>query len=241
MRHGLTISGWAFPADTLAFDWVLSGQDWQWTHKAAWEFWGFDGTREKARPNFDMPDLGAAYDLAIGWSLGGILLLHAIAESRIRPKTVVLISSTARFCQAKDFPAGIPEAEVIALERVLIRNPESTLEGFYRRCFAPSAFPLGMIRQYIAQAIPTRIPALRQGLRYLREVDLRSSIGRCACPTLVLHATLDSVIPLAASEALSYLLPQAQLAVLEGGTHALPLTHRVETAQKVQEFIQRAL
>jgi pimeloyl-ACP methyl ester carboxylesterase len=88
-------------------------------------------------------------------------------------------------------------------------------------------------RQILARATQESAIAL---YRASGEIDLRAELPRVAQPALILHGSLDAIQPLAESERLAALLPNAELVVLEGAGHVPTLTRPAEVAAEVNRF-----
>lgn len=77
--------------------------------------------------------------------------------------------------------------------------------------------------------------AMRSFRLAMRGFDVRADLARLEIPTVVLHGTRDSLFPVSVAQELASLLPNAELRLVEGAGHALPLTH----GEAVQEAIGR--
>jgi pimeloyl-ACP methyl ester carboxylesterase len=64
-------------------------------------------------------------------------------------------------------------------------------------------------------------------------------IEQITCPTLVVHAVNDPIIPFESGEFSAHTIPNAQFLRLEDGGHFVCVTHREETMPVVQEFLNR--
>jgi pimeloyl-ACP methyl ester carboxylesterase len=58
-------------------------------------------------------------------------------------------------------------------------------------------------------------------------------------PMLVIHGDDDRVIPLEVGEWIHARAPRSELLVVEGGSHALPATHPVLVADRIEDFAAR--
>lgn len=68
--------------------------------------------------------------------------------------------------------------------------------------------------------------------------DARPVLQRIHAPTLVIAGDRDTFTPLALSEQLARALPDAELSVVRGATHALPLEHPAVVAGLVERFLR---
>jgi pimeloyl-[acyl-carrier protein] methyl ester esterase len=167
--------------------------------------------------------LPLAHTVAVGWSLGGMLLLEALATFGLTPAAVVLVGVPAVFCRRPHHPYGPSPAAVRALRQAVKRDSKSVLEDFSRRCLAPreeSFWPA--VRHYF---VPDQDPAfLAAGLDYLQNADLRPVLGRVKAPVTLVQGDADAIVPPAQAQRLQTYLPGSQLVVLPGAGHLPFLT-----------------
>ena len=134
-------------------------------------------------------------DYIVGWSMGGMLAIEHLPAAC---KKLVLISSTARFCAAENYPCGVPEKMLRRMIVQLRRDPAAVLAEFYKNVSYPRppqpAEPGGQ---------------LDEGLDYLLTADLRTTVPSLGIPVLLLHGGKDLIIPPEASDWLAQHLPSA--------------------------------
>jgi pimeloyl-[acyl-carrier protein] methyl ester esterase len=126
---------------------------------------------------------GAAAGTWLGWSLGGTLLLEAVARGRLQPRRLVLVATTPRFLAGEGWP-GVPRSEWRGLRRAAGRDADQAACGFRRRFSLPDCgeLPIGK-----ADAVA--------GLDWLARVDARELLSRVRVPTEVWLAPDDPLIP----------------------------------------------
>lgn len=124
-------------------------------------------------------------DVWLGWSLGGGLLLEALARDWIRPQRLILVSATPRFLAEEGWP-GVSRAEWRALRQAASRDPRVAAQGFRRR------FALGDI-----DALPVEDIADVAGLDWLADIDARGLLGSASVPVEVWLSADDPLIPVA--------------------------------------------
>ena len=81
-------------------------------------------------------------------------------------------------------------------------------------------------------------------LRMLRAAGEHSAedlLREVRVPSLVVTGELDSFTPPDVSRAMAEAIPDAELALLPGGSHLLPLEQHEEVARRVTEFLERRL
>ncbi len=78
--------------------------------------------------------------------------------------------------------------------------------------------------------------AMRSYRFALAGFDVRDRLGEITVPTVVLHGTHDLLFAVDVAEDLARELPNAELRIIEGAGHTLPLTHGEEVARAVTEL-----
>ncbi len=69
--------------------------------------------------------------------------------------------------------------------------------------------------------------------------DVRASLATVAVPTVVLHGTDDSLFDTGVARELAAGIPRAELRLIAGAGHALPLTHGAEVVRSVRDLLRR--
>lgn len=175
----------------------------------------------------------------VGWSQGGLSVLAAAAHNPNAFHALVLLAATPRFCAADDFSAGLPEANLRAMQRAFVRDARGTLARFHRLCAAPVELAPDEVDVRVAASLEIGLPALQAGLCDLQEQDLRGDVAGISKPVLLLHGGQDRVIPPGASEWLAWRLPQATLAILPEAGHDLPVRHADWCAAQIAAFLRQ--
>src|SRR5690606_16003523 len=70
---------------------------------------------------------GARHERIVGWSLGGQLVVRAIAEGRVRPASLVLIAAPFQFVETPEVRLGMKRDQYDKFRNNYARNPERTL------------------------------------------------------------------------------------------------------------------
>ena len=76
-------------------------------------------------------------------------------------------------------------------------------------------------------------------LQAIDRVDLRQALGRIACPTLVIAAERDELMPAERSLAVASAIPGAELVIVPGSGHALVVEERRHFLELVTAFLAR--
>jgi pimeloyl-[acyl-carrier protein] methyl ester esterase len=166
----------------------------------------------------------------VGWSLGGMLLLEALAQLRgPAPGVTVLVAVPPVFCRRPDHPWGQPAAMLRAMRRALGSDSRQVLNDFALACLAPgeAAFREEAAAGFDYQASPA---FLAQGLDYLRDKDLRSLLpfasktANHSGRVIIIQGEQDRIVPPAQGRALQERLPGSELHVLAAAGHIPFLT-----------------
>lgn len=180
---------------------------------------------------------GAAW---LGWSLGGMLAMHAALASRARISRLVLVASSPRFVAAADWPHAQPADVLERFGRELVGDFRNTVQDFLTlqslgderareqvRALRPLVFAHG-------DPVPE---ALADGLDILRTTDLRNDLPLLAVDALVVAGARDRLTPPGASRAIAAAAPRARMVEIAGAAHAPFLTRPTEFVDEVMEFL----
>jgi len=214
------VSGWSFDASMWrdVIDGVVErGGDraaihcLDWLEFGHWVFNGADCVQAEAH--------AGGNTLWLGWSLGGTLILEALARGKLCPRQSVLLSTSPRFLQDETSKwMGMPEKNWQALRRQVARAPDAALAGFDSWL----GLPAGLSRQREASV-------LQQGLDWLAVIDQRDWLGAPTAPIHWLFAADDPLVPTSpsASSWANHFESQYQhVTTLPKGGHALPWTQK---------------
>ena len=176
----------------------------------------------------------------IGWSLGAFV---ALAAARNRPQAVsrlVLVGATPKFVQAPDWPCAMPPAALAQFARDLESDYRGTLARFLSLQMGADETAQATVRELRTMLMEHGEPdpaALRSGLQWLANTDLRADLSAIAAPTLVLHGSHDRLVPPAAAKFLAERLPAARLTLIPSAGHAPFLSHADATWNALSEFL----
>lgn len=152
-------------------------------------------------PQHIVAELGQAMPadaLWVGWSLGGMIALHAARAFPERIRGIGLIASNPRFVSAPDWQHGVPASVFEQFAAGLESNFTATIERFLALEAMGSAHATAELRALRTQAFehgPPELPALRQGLALLQDSDLRDAVARLSVPSLWIAGRRDRLVP----------------------------------------------
>lgn len=181
----------------------------------------------------------------VGVSLGGMIGQTLAARSPERVRSLVSIMSSAgprtapwpspallwRFLQRppKDVTLDVKLAHFMVLMRALgnITDPDEmkALRARLTLSLQRSYNPAGVARQLMA---------------VLADPDRSAEVASIRCPTLIIHAADDPLVPLPAAYHLARLLPHARLEVIQRMGHYLPASVLPQIARLTVEHMQAA-
>ena len=176
----------------------------------------------------------------LGWSLGGLLALHAASHIPARATALVMLCAPPRFVRSSDWPHGM-DADVFHQFGIdLAQDYRGTLERFLALGTLGCKHAAPELRLLRAQACAHGEPlpqALADGLKLLECSDLRALLPQLRVPSLWIAGRRDRLSDWRGMQAAAALAPQAQSLRIDAAAHAPFLTHRDEVADAVLEFL----
>jgi len=164
----------------------------------------FEGSMEVLAPDIPgwepvwvktyLPRLPLEDCVLVGWSLGGMLLLEALADLNAAPGALVLVAAAASFCRRPDHPWGQPAAAVRAMRRGLLKDPGAVVREFALNSQAPQeeAFREEVMELFDNQSSPEHLAA---GLDFLLRQDCRTRLGEIQAQAIIVQGEADVIVP----------------------------------------------
>jgi pimeloyl-[acyl-carrier protein] methyl ester esterase len=178
--------------------------------------------------------------IVCGWSLGGLIAQRIAAEEPAKARALALAASTPCFVERGGWPHAMKLATLESFASSLRDDYAATLAQFVRLNALNGARGHAAIRalaRRVAERGTPAVEALEAGLRWLRDVDLRASVGRIAQPTAVIHGARDALAPIEAGRWLARNLPDASLSELPDAAHLPFFTHPREFTQLLESIV----
>lgn len=162
---------------------------------------------------------GTFCDLAIGWSLGGQILLRALAAGAIHPRHLILLATPFQFHASPEYPEGAPAEMLASIVTRYRQNPQAMLLHFASLIAEGdrnNVRLLPVLEQQIYPKTPHWIYWLEE-LAAFSCLDLDPSL----IPSIhLLHGTEDQVISYAQSQYFLKHFPDTHLHTLSACGHA---------------------
>jgi pimeloyl-[acyl-carrier protein] methyl ester esterase len=178
-----------------------------------------------------------------GWSLGGLLALHAAATRPDRVPALAMLCATPRFVRGEDWRHGVSAEIFRGFARGLREDYRGTLDRFVALEAHGSDHAKDEIRALRDQLFAHGEPApavLADGLELLETADLRAVLPTLAVPSLWLAGRRDRLVDPRAVRDAAALAPASAVHVVEHAGHAPFLTHADEVAARLQAFLADA-
>ncbi|MBN7797878.1 malonyl-ACP O-methyltransferase BioC [Parahaliea mediterranea] len=177
----------------------------------------------------------------VGWSLGGQLAALLAARYPQRVNGLVTLASNPHFAAADGWPGVVPRQLELVREGY-IANPERALKRFE----ALQALQLDgapAIRHALCACREAGAAGMVRGLNWLSQLDTRQVLAALPVPQLHLLGERDQLVPRGLVPALENLLrerAQAEVCLLPGAGHALPLQAPEAVAAALADFLERS-
>ena len=177
-----------------------------------------------------------------GWSLGGLIALHAATTRADAVPALAMLCASPRFVRGEAWRHGVsPE---------IFRDFASGLRADYRatldRFVALEAFgsdhakdEIRALRDDLFARGEPPASVLADGLELLETSDLRATLPTLRAPSLWLAGRRDRLVDPRAMREAAALAPDAAVHVVEHAGHAPFLTHADEVAAQLDLFLSR--
>lgn len=174
----------------------------------------------------------------VGWSLGGLVALHAALLPDSSLRGLVMIASSPRFVAAADWPHGVKLEVFEQFEAGLRHDYRATIERFLALEALGSEHTqacLHELRTHVFERGEPALAALERGMRVLETTDLRTRLPELTVPSLWLAGRRDRLVPAAACAKAAQQSPQGCFVEFPSG-HAPFIGHAHEVADAITTF-----
>ena len=184
-------------------------------------------------------DVVPEHALWCGWSLGGLVALHAAATTPARVRGLAMIAANPRFVRGDDWPHGMGADVFAGFAQGLAADWRATVDRFLALEAFGSDHMQDELRALRAQVFAHGEPApaaLADGLRMLEHDDLRAALPTLAMPSLWLAGRRDRIVHPDAMRDAASVAPDARFVQVERAGHAPFLTHADTVADAIEDF-----
>src|SRR4051794_6969738 len=195
----------------------------------------------------DLADDAAALLDALGWdsahvvgiSMGGMVAQELALRNPQRVRTLTL---GCTYCGG--------EGSALTSNEVFAKLAEAMMSGDRDRAIATS-YEVNISPGYgadqsaygtfyeMATALPTPVPVIMLQAQAVQSHDTLSRLGEIVVPTLVIHGTVDEMLPYSNAVLIAARIPGAQLVTLEDVGHMFWWEQPERSAQAIRELVER--
>jgi pimeloyl-[acyl-carrier protein] methyl ester esterase len=176
-----------------------------------------------------------------GWSLGGLIALHAAATRPESVPALAMLCASPRFVRGEDWRYGVSAEIFRDFAQGLRSDYRATLDRFVALEAFGSDHAKDEIRALREDLFARGEPSahvLADGLELLETTDLRAALPDLRVPSLWLAGRRDRLVDPRAMREAAALAPHALCQVIEHAGHAPFLTHADEVALRLDGFLQ---
>jgi pimeloyl-ACP methyl ester carboxylesterase len=187
--------------------------------------------------------LGIERAHVVGASMGGMIAQHIVMAHPDRTASLTSVMSTTG---ARDVGRATPEATQVLLTPL----PADDLDAYLSVALAsrrvtesPLYFDEQVMREHLLELWEHGIHpdgTVRQFLAILADGDRTERLGDIEVPTLVIHGDLDPLIDRSGGEATAKAVPGADLLIVEGMAHDVPVPLVPLVADAIAEHARHA-
>lgn len=181
--------------------------------------------------------------VVLGWSLGGLVAQYLSIYERASVIAHIQMCSTPKFAQHESWAGIKPE-----LLDIFKQQLKTDLDALLGRFLAIQCMGLEKPKQQMkvmhdsVSAYPNpNQETLDCSLNILLEADLREDLSNSETSSLWIFGRLDSLVPSKVQKFVEEQVPKAQTLLLKKASHAPFISHKIETAQSVADFLQNLL
>ena len=177
----------------------------------------------------------------VGWSLGGLIAQHIANTGMCKLRKLVTICSSPAFVQSDDWKGIKPEV-LAQFESQLAVDFSKTLERFLAIQSMGSETARSDLKTLKSQVFELGMPcplALKKGLRFLSDIDLRQQLIHSSVETLRIFGRNDSLVPVKSADKIQALDPDATHVVVEKASHAPFISHVEGFVPIFRQFVEK--
>lgn len=180
----------------------------------------------------------------LGWSLGGLISLKSALAAPERVKALLLLSTNPKFVRDTGWSYGVDDDVLCNFGASLAADQDKTLQRFLAlqvRGANDAAATLRSLRKNMKEVPAGNVEALKAGLDFLRQTDLREQLSDLSCPSTWLLGEKDALVPIGLMDDLQGIGRALDIHVARGAGHAPFLSHKNLVHQWIDGFFSENL
>lgn len=177
--------------------------------------------------------------LWLGWSLGGLVALHAAQRHPASVRGLLMVCASPRFVRADDWPQGMDASVFQGFSDALAGDCGGTIDRFLRLQAQGSDRLREELRGLRDQVFAFGTPStatLDAGLALLQDSDLRAGLPALEMPSLWIAGRRDRLVCARAMQVSAQLAAAGAYLGIERAGHAPFLSHDTEMASAISQF-----
>ncbi len=212
---------------------------WQQPHDALRDVAPLDAVHFDYSAHGDLPSCYRALaefaevDALVGWSLGGMIAMVAVAHGIVKPKRLVLIAAQYQYLSDDHFPYAMSLAMAEETKQFYFTDPEAMLQQFQLLMVKGDTHEKQLARRMFS----VRPKPWKNGFFWLEQLAMIRACDMDMAgfpPTAIVHGERDIIAPPEHAQYLHKAIVGSELHLLEGCAHA-PHLH---DARKLREIVE---
>ncbi|MCK5829613.1 MAG: pimeloyl-ACP methyl ester esterase BioH [Methylococcales bacterium] len=175
----------------------------------------------------------------LGWSLGAVVALEMAINYPQQVSSVIMLAGNPRFIQDGAW-AGMNPQLLEEFSTYLSKNSQLTLAHFLSlqvNGLSNGRRLLKDLKLGLAECDPPVDSVLLDGLKILKNVDLRTNLVAIDCPISIIQGDKDSLVPVQVSHDMQRIQPECEINILSEAGHAPFLSHQSEIVKIINQFV----
>ena len=177
----------------------------------------------------------------LGWSLGAAFVLEIASRFPGRVKKIIMLAGTPCFVRKDGWP-GMDEKVLDNFAMSLRQDTHATLLRFLSlqiKGLDDQKAAFKALKTLVFETPPADQQCLQEGLKILKETDLRAEFAQLKIPVAAILGRLDTLIPIAVADEMQSLLPDIELTVIDRAGHVPFLSHQGAVVNAVYKFMDK--
>ena len=176
--------------------------------------------------------------ILVGWSLGGMIALSAAIACPGKVSGIVLVSSSARMVQDKEY-AGVSTRVLKAMKLRLKADKQGLMNDFATMGISPEKSD-SLRKDFVSGALEIDNDKLTEGLSFLQNCDLRDQLINVRIPVNIIHGECDGIMNPDNADYLSDKLLNTSLDIVGGTGHFMIQSKPEIITESIKNIIPKA-